>query len=144
KPFANKKAIAGVTRNDKQVGVTLQVNAEGKNGVAPALITHNDAETLGLYKVSTDSYSCLESIPVGSNMRINKLKEYGQQLKLIGNPETKAYKEVGGFMAIFNIFPDFWSWEAFWQITALLSIMLGVMNLLPIPALDGGHVMFLL
>jgi regulator of sigma E protease len=51
---------------------------------------------------------------------------------------------VGGFAAIFNIFPSTWSWEVFWNITALLSIMLGVMNLLPIPALDGGHVVFLL
>lgn len=144
KPFANKKVVAGVTRNDKQIEVTLQVNAEGKIGVAPALIRDIDAEKLGLFKLSTDRYSFLESIPVGIDMGINKLKEYGQQLKLIGNPETKAYKEVGGFMAIFNIFPDFWSWEAFWEITALLSIMLGVMNLLPIPALDGGHVMFLL
>ena len=54
------------------------------------------------------------------------------------------YKGVGGFAAIYNVFPDTWSWETFWNITALLSIMLGVMNLLPIPALDGGHVMFLL
>ena len=69
---------------------------------------------------------------------------YGKQLQLIFNPSTGAYKGVGGFAAIFNIFPNTWSWEAFWSITALLSIMLGVMNLLPIPALDGGHVMFLL
>ena len=63
---------------------------------------------------------------------------------MIANPETGAYKGVGGFKAIYDIFPQTWSWEAFWTITALLSIMLGVMNLLPIPALDGGHVMFLL
>ena len=69
---------------------------------------------------------------------------YGKQLKMIANPDTGAYKGVGGFKAIYDIFPAVWSWEAFWTITALLSIMLGVMNLLPIPALDGGHVMFLL
>jgi regulator of sigma E protease len=63
---------------------------------------------------------------------------------MIFNPNTGAYKGVGGFKAIFDIFPTTWSWEAFWNITALLSIMLGVMNLLPIPALDGGHVVFLL
>lgn len=144
KPLANKKIPATIKRDDKEMHVTLQINAEGKIGVAPALVAKNDAEKLGLYKLSTDRYSFAESIPVGIDMGINKLKEYGQQLKLIGNPETGAYKEVGGFMAIFNIFPDFWSWEVFWQITALLSIMLGVMNLLPIPALDGGHVLFLL
>jgi regulator of sigma E protease len=65
-------------------------------------------------------------------------------LKAIFTPSTGAYKGVGGFKAIYDIFPQQWSWEAFWSITALLSIMLGVMNLLPIPALDGGHVMFLL
>ncbi|WKW46163.1 RIP metalloprotease RseP [Myroides sp. JBRI-B21084] len=144
KPLANKKIPATIKRDDKEIQITLQINAEGKIGVAPALVAKNDAEKLGLYKLSTDRYSFAESIPVGIDMGINKLKEYGQQLKLIGNPETGAYKEVGGFMAIFNIFPDFWSWEVFWQITALLSIMLGVMNLLPIPALDGGHVLFLL
>lgn len=144
KPLANKKIPATIKRDDKEMQITLQINAEGKIGVAPALVAKNDAEKLGLYKLSTDRYSFAESIPVGIDMGINKLKEYGQQLKLIGNPETGAYKEVGGFMAIFNIFPDFWSWEVFWQITALLSIMLGVMNLLPIPALDGGHVLFLL
>merc|ERR1712146_795811 len=69
---------------------------------------------------------------------------YWKQLKIIFNPSTGAYKGVGGFKAIFDIFPDYWSWEAFWSITAFLSIMLGVLNLLPIPALDGGHVMFLL
>ena len=66
------------------------------------------------------------------------------QLKLIFSPSTGAYKGVGGFKAIFDIFPDVWSWQVFWSITAFLSIMLGVLNLLPIPALDGGHVMFLL
>ena len=63
---------------------------------------------------------------------------------MIFSPSTGAYKGVGGFKAIFDVFPSSWSWEVFWSITALLSIMLGVMNLLPIPALDGGHVMFLL
>ena len=72
------------------------------------------------------------------------MSSYGKQLKAILTPSTGAYKGVGGFAAIFNIFPQTWSWEAFWGITALLSIMLGVMNLLPIPALDGGQVMFLL
>ena len=67
-----------------------------------------------------------------------------KQLQIIFNPETGAYKGIGGFKAIFDIFPTQWSWEYFWSITAMLSIMLGVMNLLPIPALDGGHVVFLL
>jgi regulator of sigma E protease len=63
---------------------------------------------------------------------------------LIFSPKTKAYESLGGFIAIGNIFPGAWSWVDFWSMTAFLSIILGVMNLLPIPALDGGHVMFLL
>jgi regulator of sigma E protease len=81
---------------------------------------------------------------VGIEKGKDQLLGYGKQLKAIFNPDTGAYKGVGGFAAIYNIFPSNWSWEVFWNITALLSIMLGVMNLLPIPALDGGHVMFLL
>ncbi len=60
------------------------------------------------------------------------------------NPSTGAYKGLGGFISIGSIFPDEWSAESFWNITAFLSIMLGFMNLLPIPALDGGHVVFTL
>src|SRR5690606_25441531 len=63
---------------------------------------------------------------------------------MIVNLDTGAYKGVGGFNVIYDVFPSFWSWEVFWSITAILSIMLGVMNLLPIPVLDGGHVMLLL
>jgi regulator of sigma E protease len=60
------------------------------------------------------------------------------------NPDTKLYKEMGGFITIGSIFPEAWNWERFWDITALISIILAVMNLLPIPALDGGHVLFTL
>ena len=85
-----------------------------------------------------------ESFPKGIERGKEQLVSYGKQLKMIFSPSTGAYKGVGGFKAIFDVFPSSWSWEVFWSITALLSIMLGVMNLLPIPALDGGHVMFLL
>jgi regulator of sigma E protease len=67
-----------------------------------------------------------------------------KQLKKIFNPSTGAYKGLGGFISIGSIFPSEWSAQAFWEITAFLSIMLGFMNLLPIPALDGGHVVFTL
>jgi regulator of sigma E protease len=65
-------------------------------------------------------------------------------LKLIFSPETKAYESLGGFIAIAKQFAPVWDWYSFWMMTALLSIMLGVINIFPIPALDGGHVMFLL
>ena len=134
-----------VKRDEKEVPLTLKVNNKGKLGVVYAFrAPYSDLERLGYYKVSKQEYGFFESIPVGIDRGWNQLSSYGKQLKAIFNPKTGAYKGVGGFAAIFNIFPNTWSWEAFWSITALLSIMLGVMNLLPIPALDGGHVMFLL
>lgn len=134
-----------VKRDNVEVPVNIIVNDSAKLGVAYASrLPYSNIEKLGLYKVSKETYSFSESIPVGIKEGKDQLVSYGKQLQLIFNPSTGAYKGVGGFAAIFNIFPETWSWEAFWNITALLSIMLGVMNLLPIPALDGGHVMFLL
>ena len=86
----------------------------------------------------------LASIPAGFNRGINSINDYLKQFKLIFSPKTKAYESLGGFIAIGNIFPGAWNWYSFWNMTALLSIILAVMNLLPIPALDGGHVIFLL
>jgi regulator of sigma E protease len=140
----NKTINAVVLRDFKETPITLKVSALGKLGVMPGDLDIQSLEKLGYYKVSTKEYSFAESIPVGLQKGKDKLVGYGKQLKMIFNPETKAYKQVGGFAAIYNIFPSSWSWEVFWSITAILSIMLGVMNLLPIPALDGGHVMFLL
>ncbi|GGF01510.1 RIP metalloprotease RseP [Flavobacterium limi] len=140
----NKTIKAVVLRDFKETPITLKVSADGKLGVQPGELEIKELEKLGYYKITTREYSFAESIPVGLQKGKDKLFGYGRQLKMIFNPETKAYKQVGGFAAIYNIFPSSWSWEVFWSITAILSIMLGVMNLLPIPALDGGHVMFLL
>ncbi|MBC9798141.1 RIP metalloprotease RseP [Sinomicrobium weinanense] len=136
---------AVVKRDDKEIKVDLTVDDTGKMGIfyAPGLGLTN-LERLGLYEVSRKQYTFMESIPRGLQKGKDRLVSYGKQLKMIFNPETGAYKGVGGFKAIFDLFPQTWSWQAFWEITALLSIMLGVLNLLPIPALDGGHVMFLL
>ena len=144
KPYSGKEVAATIKRDEVAQEIVLKVNAEGKIGVAPAGLNPLDAEKFGLFKLSTDHYSFFESIPVGLQKGKDQLSGYWKQLKMIANPETGAYKGVGGFKAIYDIFPQTWSWEVFWSITALLSIMLGVMNLLPIPALDGGHVMFLL
>ena len=142
---ANKgKSIpAVVIRNNKKVPITVNVNKEGKLGIQ--LITDLDSlKKSGFFKVSKVDYSFIESIPAGLKKGKDQLLGYGKQLKMIFNPETKAYKQVGGFASIYKAFPATWSWEMFWKLTAFLSIALGVMNLLPIPALDGGHVMFLL
>ncbi|WP_268848505.1 RIP metalloprotease RseP [Flavobacterium aestivum] len=140
----NKTISALVLRDQKQITLDLKVNKEGKLGVQLAALGLDSLEKLGYYKITHQKYSFFESIPFGIEKGKDQLVGYGKQLKMIFNPETKAYKQVGGFKAIFDIFPSSWSWEVFWSITAILSIMLGVMNLLPIPALDGGHVMFLL
>jgi regulator of sigma E protease len=139
-----KVLTAVVLRDEKEVSLPVTVNKEGKLGVQLGGISMDSLEKLGYYKVSKQEYGFFESFPVGIDRGFTQLGNYGKQLKAIFNPSTGAYKGVGGFKAIFDIFPKTWSWEAFWGITALLSIMLGVMNLLPIPALDGGHVMFLL
>lgn len=139
-----KMIPATILRDQKTKNITLIVSKEGRLGVQPGGVSLASLEQLGYYKVSTVQYSLMEAIPVGITKGKDQLLGYGKQLKMIFSPSTGAYKQVGGFKAIFDIFPSSWSWEVFWRITALLSIMLGVMNLLPIPALDGGHVMFLL
>jgi regulator of sigma E protease len=123
--------------------IDLQVDENGKFGIYPGG-SLSDIETLGYYDIVKKEYGFVESFGVGWTKFRQQMGSYWMQLKLIFSPSTGAYKGVGGFKAIFDIFPDNWSWQSFWAITAFLSIMLGVLNLLPIPALDGGHVMFLL
>ena len=132
-----------ILRDDQKLTRELKVDDDGKFGIFPGG-SLNDIETLGYYDIVKKEYSLGESFGVGLNKFKQQIGSYWMQLKLIFSPGTGAYKGVGGFKAIFDIFPDTWSWESFWAITAFLSIMLGVLNLLPIPALDGGHVMFLL
>lgn len=72
------------------------------------------------------------------------MSDYLKQFKLIFSSRTKGYESLGGFITIGSIFPGVWDWHSFWNLTAFLSIILAIMNVLPIPALDGGHVLFLL
>jgi regulator of sigma E protease len=131
-------------QNGARRNVTLSVNDEGKIGIAFKLLTMEEYQERGIFEVETKKYSLVESIPVGIDKGVSTLTGYVKQVKKIVNPETGAYKGVGGFAAIGGLFPDTWNWEAFWGTTALISIILAFMNILPIPALDGGHVMFLL
>ena len=130
-------------RGTQTISKTLKVDDNGKFGIYPTG-TYNTFEELGYLSITRKEYGLAESFNVGYNKFTGQITSYFGQLKMIFSPSTGAYKGVGGFKAIFDIFPSTWSWEAFWGITAFLSIMLGVLNLLPIPALDGGHVMFLL
>ena len=140
----NKTISATILRDQKEEQLQVFVNKDAALGVQLGGLSMASLEKSGYYKVSKQEFGFLESIPVGITKGKDQLVGYGKQLKMIFSPSTGAYKQVGGFKAIFDIFPNTWSWQVFWNITALLSIMLGVMNLLPIPALDGGHVMFLL
>lgn len=117
---------------------SIAVGPDGKIGVIL------EAETSKLFNVTKSSYTLFSAIPAGFNKTITTVTNYFKELGLIFSPKTEAYKSVGSFITIGKIFPSEWDWQIFWNITAWLSIMLAVLNLLPIPALDGGHILFLL
>lgn len=98
--------------------------------------------TLTAYKVTTRDFGFFESFPAGVQLGVNTLKGYVNDMKYVFTKE--GAKSVGGFGTIGSIFPKAWDWHRFWEMTAFLSIILAFMNILPIPALDGGHVLFLL
>lgn len=133
-----------VKRGEDFVEIPVSVSEAGTLGVIFGGLSYNDLEKLGYYNLETRSYSFAEAIPAGFKKSYNTLASYIKQFKKILNPKTGAYKGLGGFITIGSIFPAEWDWQTFLSITAFLSIMLGFMNLLPIPALDGGHVVFTL
>lgn len=141
--YKSETLSVDILRDTDTITRQLKVNDKGKFGFNPAFDNDRFAE-LGYYDIAIQTYTFTESFGAGAEDFVDTLNKYGAQLKAIFNPSTGAYKGVGGFKAIYSIFPSVWSWQAFWVLTAFLSIMLGVLNLLPIPALDGGHVMFLL
>lgn len=137
---ANEQVVLHISRNGQNTPIPTTVSSEGTIGIYPLFAK----EAYGYLNYVKKSYGFFEAFPAGIKLGVSTLKSYLNQLKLIFQPETKAYESLGGFIAIGNIFPAAWDWHRFWMMTAFLSIILGVMNLLPIPALDGGHVMFLL
>ena len=133
-----------IKRADEVKEIPVRVTKQGTIGIVFGGLSFNDLQKLGYYDLAEIEYSFTEAIPAGLNKSWKTLTDYVKQLKKIFNPSTGAYKGLGGFISIGSIFPDEWSAQSFWNITAFLSIMLGFMNLLPIPALDGGHVVFTL
>lgn len=125
-------------RNGSEIKKNVNITEEGKLGFYPVFNNPDDLE------LATISYGLFESIPAGISRGVQTTKDYLKQFKLFFRPETKAYESLGGFATIGNIFPATWDWFSFWNMTAFISIILAIMNLLPIPALDGGHVMFLM
>ena len=142
--YKGQEITVTVKRGDEYKELQLTTTKDGTLGVLMARLSISDLEKLGYYNLENIDYSFASAIPAGLNKSWNTLTGYVKQLKKIFNPNTGAYKGLGGFISIGSIFPAEWSAESFWNITAFLSIMLGFMNLLPIPALDGGHVVFTL
>ncbi len=134
---------ARILRDDEIITRDLTIDDKGKLGIRPAN-SPKRFEELGYLEITRREYTFGQSFGAGWNKFSKTISNYGDQLKAIFNPKTGAYKGLGGFKAIYDQFPSAWSWAYFWGLTAFLSIMLAILNLLPIPALDGGHVMFLL
>ena len=124
-------------RGEELITQHLQVDENGKIEV----ILQNDISD---FHITQKEYTIFSAIPAGVTKAFSTIGDYIKELGLIFSPKTEAYKSVGSFIAIGSIFPTAWNWEAFWNIVALLSVMLAVVNLLPIPALDGGHIVFTL
>jgi regulator of sigma E protease len=133
-----------IERNNTALVLNAKISSEGKLGFL-MYQTPDELDSLGLIKLESRKYGFFESFPAGVKLAGQNLKFYIDQFKKILSPETGAYKGLGGFKAMASIFPkSTWNWEVFWTITAFFSIILAFMNLLPIPALDGGHVLFTL
>jgi regulator of sigma E protease len=133
-----------VLRDGREKSLNVKLTGEGKFEIITAILDMKELEMLGIYKFNTRKYSFTKAIPAGLVRAKDRLGFYIKQFKLIFNFKTGAYKGLGGFGAIGSLFPPRWEWQAFWEITAFLSLILAFMNILPIPALDGGHVTFLL
>jgi len=128
--------ILTIMRKGVRQELTLTTDDEYKIGVYPVTATSK------LLPVIKKDYGFFASFPAGITLGVNTLKGYVNQLKYVFSKE--GAKQLGGFGTIGNIFPATWNWHQFWYMTAFLSIILAFMNILPIPALDGGHVLFLL
>ena len=131
--YEGKETDITVVRDRDTLRIPVQVDTSGRLGIYAAIPG-----------VKTKTYSVISAIPAGIKHTFSNIGGYIQDLKLVFTPSTEAYKSVGSFIAMGQIFPATWDWYRFLNILALLSIMLGVMNLIPIPALDGGHILFTL
>lgn len=130
---AGQDIAADILRDGDTITLDLQVDSTGRFGVYTKLTG-----------IKTKEYSMISAIPAGFTKTFSTIGGYLKDLKLVFTPSTEAYKSVGSFIAMGQIFPSTWDWYSFLNILALLSVMLGVMNLIPIPALDGGHIVFTL
>ena len=138
KNFKNNTVDVKVLRNGEKLNFPVKVNEEGYIGIYPV------GDLGKFFELEKIEYTFWAAIPAGISKGFSTMISYLKQLKLLFRPKTKAYESLGGFIKIGSFFPDVWDWQVFWNLTALLSIILAIMNILPIPALDGGHVLFLM
>ena len=131
----NKTVKIDVLRDGKVFSYPVDVSNDGLIGVAVGMSNLN---------FSIETFGFFSSFPAGYNLAMTKLGGYISQFALVFNSDNELASELGGFGAIGSMFPSVWDWHSFWNLTAFLSLMLAFMNLLPIPALDGGHVLFLI
>lgn len=122
-------------RANDTLNLSVPIDSAGKMGVLLQPINKH-------YPIELHKYSILEAIPAGVNQGVGTMTGYVSDMKYVFTKE--GADQLGGFASIGNLFPSMWNWRSFWLMTAFLSVILAVMNLLPIPALDGGHIMFLL
>lgn len=139
-----KEIALDILRENEEKTIKVRLSDEGLFEIKIANMGFKEMEKLNIYKFNTKKFTFLSAIPAGLIKAKEKLGFYIKQFKLIFNFKTGAYKGLGGFGSIGGLFPHVWEWQAFWEITAFLSLILAFMNILPIPALDGGHVTFLL
>ena len=132
----NKTIEIEVLRNGQQITLNAPIDTAGRVGITA------EANPRNIYETVTVRYNFFSSFPAGIKLGVNTLKGYVSDMKYIFTKE--GAKSVGGFGTLGSLFPASWDWRQFWERTAFLSIILAFMNILPIPALDGGHVMFLL
>ncbi len=134
--FKNKATTITVLRGADTVAIALTIPDSAKVGFAPDEEKH--------FNIVRKEYGFFASIPAGIGKSYNTLVKYIKQFRLVFNRDLKGYKKVGSFITIAKQFSPKWDWMRFWTLTAFLSIALAFVNLLPIPALDGGHALFTL
>jgi len=133
--FAGDTVEMGIVRNGEQLTLQIAVDDAGKIGVYLA-----DPKTV-FETVHTD-YTFFDAIPAGISYGIEQLTTYASSLRILFTKD--GYKGLGGFGTLGGLFPSTWDWYSFWMITALLAVILAFMNVIPIPGLDGGHILFTL
>ncbi len=131
--FKESVVDASVVRGKDTLRIPVKVDSTGKIGVF-----------MQTPEIAVKEYDAWSAIPAGIKMTGESISDYLKDLKMLMKPSTGAYKSVGSFIAIGQVFPESWDWHRFLSVLALLSIMLGVINLVPIPGLDGGHILFTL